>query len=149
MASGYTSTDLTVAPPKPSTYPKIEFDFTTRTLTLLAGGESSSLTNAASSGQYFEFTLATSAGTFDVSKLSFYVRSAASSRGWVVRSSADNYAANIGGAPTTLTMTLQTLALNTTAYKGLSSITFRFYGYSNAGAGAYGNVYFTGIKVFP
>lgn len=134
-------------------YPQMQFSTTENSLQLLAGGGSNNVTNAAASGQYFEFTLAKSAGSFDVSTLSFYVRTGISTnpRGWVVRSSADNYAANIGGALATTTMTLQTLALNTTAYTGLSSITFRFYGYSDSAfaPGSYGSVFFTDIKVFP
>lgn len=148
VASGYTSTNLTLAPPQANTYPQWQYATASNTIQLLAGGQSSSTTNAAASGQYFEFTLAKSSGTFAVSSLSFYVfKGAAGVRGWVVRSSADSFAANIGGADSSQTPTVIKLSLTGAAYTNLTSITFRMYGFSDAAA-TYGSVLFTNIKVY-
>ena len=96
-----------------------------------------SATEAVSVGNYAYFTLTANSGyVLNLSSLGFKVTRAGaaySPRGWVVRSSADSYAADIATedvSTTDPTYTSKSLDLTGGAYQGLSSITFRIYVYA-------------------
>jgi len=92
---------------------------------------------AVSAGNYAYLTLSADGGyKLNLSSLGFKVTRAGaaySPRGWVVRSSADSYAADIATedvSTTDPTYTSKSLDLTGGAYQGLSSITFRIYVYA-------------------
>jgi len=114
-----------------------------------ATNASDTFTGAIDLNKYFSFTLTADAGyTFDMTSITFGLgRSGTGPRQWQWRSSADNYASALaaiapvtgvtasGGVMTTLDTTASTwtgnvLTLSGAAFQGLSSITFRLYGYN-------------------
>lgn len=147
-AAGYSSTQLGAGPPTNS-YPQMDYDTTLNALKFMAGASATSAATAVSSNQYFYFTLSKTSGTFNVSTFSFEVyKGASATRAWIVRSSADNYATNIGNQDSVAnTWTPVSLSLSGSLYTGLTSITFRIYGYSDVNVNVYGSIFFRDIRV--
>lgn len=118
--------------------------------------------------RYFQFSLVADAGfEIDMTSINFGIgRSSTGPRQWQWRSSADDYAATIGSYTTTnasltnfggvltnpdsdSSWTGNVLDLGGAAFDGLSSITFRLYGFNAEGAsgtgGLQGNLTFAGV----
>lgn len=129
---------------------------------------SDTFTGTVDLGKYFEFSITANAGfEIDMTSISFGIgRSATGPRQWQWRSSADNYAATIGSYTSTnagltnfggvltnpdsdSSWTGNVLDLGGTAFDGLSSITFRLYGFNAEGTsgtgGLQGNLTFAGV----
>ena len=96
----------------------------------------STAANAISIGRYLELVVAADTGTIDLESMTFNAARGGSStpRGFVLRSSADSYAADIPGGgdiPTANpTWTGYEFDLSGGAYQDLTEITFRFYIYA-------------------
>ena len=117
-----------------------------------------SMSGSIDTTKYISFTLEASAGySFDITSIAFKVgRSASGPRQWQWRSSADSYAAALtgySGLATGLTNTsgvltnvdsnsswAGTLGLSGSSFQGLTSITFRLYGYNAEGTGGTGGL---------
>ena len=96
---------------------------------------STSAATALSSNSYFSLTL-NAVSTFNLAKLNFEVGKGGSSdpRGYFVRSSVDSFSSNL--ISETLPLASQpapaakSVSLATNAFQGISTVTFRFYGFT-------------------
>ena len=110
------------------------------TLCFLPGSTSTSAASAITNGDYFQFTLAPGPGlglslgsfTFDA-----YRTGTTGTTGFVLRSSRDSFAADIGASTVTSVGPAETsynINLSTAAYQNITTpTTFRLYGYSPSG----------------
>lgn len=95
--------------------------------------------SAISGNDYIEFIVTPNSGfTFTPTSFQFYWQSSASGPGMVsLRSSSDNYSSVIGTQAVTSTINATIYTINITGITNASlAITFRLYGYSNAGSNA-------------
>ncbi len=109
-----------------------EYRYIPNTTTTTSTGAAS----AVSSGSYISFTITPTAGNLlDLSSLTFNVArgGAATPRGVVVQTSADNFASNLLAtdiATQRPTYTLENLDLSGAAFQNLSSFTVRYFAYT-------------------
>jgi hypothetical protein len=103
------------------------------------GGGSANADQAVANGRYFEFTLTADDGFFlDLDNLQFGAARGGSGtpRGWVVRSSVDDFGSNLGISDIGSVrpeLKLYTVDLSDPAYTNLTEITFRIYTYVPSG----------------
>ncbi|MFZ9937134.1 MAG: Ig-like domain-containing protein [Luteolibacter sp.] len=130
-----------------------------------ASNGSDTFTGAVDTGKHIEFTLTATSGTIDLPTITFGVgRSSTGPRQWQWRSSADGYAAPIPvttvnadfthsagmltNPDSSSSWTGNVIETSGPAYEGLTSITFRLYGYnaeaSTGTGGLQGNLIFGG-----
>lgn len=149
--AGTVGIEVTSAPTAPASAPYLRID---------PQGNSASQTAAVTNSKYFQFSVsATGTNTLTAISLDFVVARGGSGtpRGYVVRSSADNFAANIAASDVATirpSWTTVSLPLSGAGYTNLPSttpLTFRIYSYSpNGGASVdYDNITVQGVVPEP
>jgi DNA/RNA endonuclease G (NUC1) len=100
-----------------------------------AAARTGALSTATNGSAFFEFTVTPSPGvTFTVSDVTFGTRSTSTGpQAFAVRSSADNFAANLA-AGTISNNSAWTLRSNTLAASGTTATSFRIYGFNGSGS---------------
>jgi hypothetical protein len=107
--------------------------YDTRVLRLEPGPDSSSADQAVENDKYFQFTVMAAPDSFlDLVSLTFEAARGGADmpRGWVLRSSVDNFASNIDTQFVETQrpeLTLFTIDLSDGQFQGLSAVTFRIY----------------------
>jgi len=115
-------------------------------------GNSTSAAIAITNNKYFTFTITPNAGTLLSSALDFDVTRGGTGtpRGYLVRSSADNFTADLSTADLQTVrpaFTHVNIPLGAPVFQNLSSLTFRFYSYAPAAGNSvdYDNIVFTAV----
>ncbi|NNK73582.1 MAG: hypothetical protein HKO94_10355 [Flavobacteriaceae bacterium] len=99
------------------------------------------ITDAVLNDDYMEFTITPNAGyEFDISTIVInFERSSTGTRGLALRNSLDGYSANIDGEKSIADITTpQTFTFTVNQTNNNSAVTYRFYGYAEAGGGSGG-----------
>jgi len=115
-------------------------------------GNSATAAAAIAGNKYFSFTIAPISGPLLPQSLDFDVMrgGAGTPRGYVVRSSADNFASDLSGGDVLTvrpTFTHVTIPLTAPQFQNLSDLTFRVYSYSPAAGNSldYDNIVFVSV----
>lgn len=88
------------------------------------------LADAIANNDFYQFTIPITGGTATLTGVSFFLQASNTGPGTVaLRSSADNYASDLGTASVPTTSTLRTITFSSALTNLSSTVTFRLYGY--------------------